>query len=116
MGYFLSIIFKPAGVPLIGAAFALMWAMVLSGVSPALKDLSDGLKVIWDSSPPRWFVEAFWLQEVNSTPFADKSKPAPNGYNWDNYNYNLQMLAILMVIWQLIAFLALKLFYRSKQK
>ncbi len=64
MGYFLSIIFAPAKVPLIGTGFALFWSLCLSGVIPELKDVNkaplNSFAFLWSLSPPRWGIEFFW--------------------------------------------------------
>jgi hypothetical protein len=121
MGYFLSIVFKPSSTPLIGTGFALLWALVLSGVIPTLDDVYDdsflkSLSWLWDISPPRWAIEAFWIQEVGATAFGDKSKTPPNQYAWSNYNKDLTMIVLLTLMWHLLSFFSLKLFDRSKQK
>lgn len=64
MGYFLSIIFAPEKVPLIGTGFALFWSLCLSGVLPELKDVYkaplNAFSFLWQISPPRWGIEYFW--------------------------------------------------------
>ena len=65
MGYFLSILVPPSKTALLGTGFALLWALVLSGVIPTLEDVYSepvltAVSFLWDLSPPRWAIEAFW--------------------------------------------------------
>jgi hypothetical protein len=88
---------------------------------PTLDDVySDAvlssISFLWDLSPARWAIEAFWIQEVGATPFANKTEPPRNHYNWNNYNEDLIRIVLLTIMWNIIAFFSLKLCYRSKQK
>ncbi|KAJ3295381.1 hypothetical protein HK104_002720 [Borealophlyctis nickersoniae] len=120
MGYFLSIAFKPAQVSLVGTGFALLWALVLSGVMPNLADVYNDsgynpIRWLWEWSAPRWAIEAFWIKEVSGYPFVRAEKP-PNHYDWNNWNLDLTNITEIWLIWNVIAFLSLKLFDRAKQK
>ena len=121
MGYFVSIIFKANQVALVGTGFALLWGMVLSGVIPSLRDVNSQdfyqpIHFLWDISPPRYGVEAFWTKQVAATPFNSTAVPATMGYSYENYNYDISMILLLTFAWTLVSFFALKLTHRSKQK
>ncbi|KAJ3039915.1 hypothetical protein HK097_002699 [Rhizophlyctis rosea] len=121
MGYFLSIVFRPKQVPLVGTGFALLWALVLSGVMPNLQEVTEdttyaAVRWLWEISAPRWAIEAFWLKEVAAYPYADKDKDPPYTYKWSEYNPALSHILLIATVWNLIAFLSLKLKDRTKQK
>ena len=93
MGYFLSIVFKPKQVPLVGTGFALLWALVLSGVMPNLQEVMEdttygAVRWLWEISAPRWAIEAFWLKEVAAYPYADKDKDPPYTYKWSECEFS----------------------------
>lgn len=74
MGYWISTAFPVQKASLIGVGFALLWALVLSGVVPNYTEVvGDGtagsgyppaVQWLWSISAPRWAVEAFWLMET----------------------------------------------------
>jgi hypothetical protein len=112
----------------------------LSGVTPALHTLDKGplsyFAFFWHLSPPRWGIEFFWyvfvtnncrVTEVAATPFtfqvqnlwtsdSDKKAELFNRYNWDGRNTAIIIIALLAVLWNVLAFFALKLTNRKKQK
>jgi hypothetical protein len=88
MGYFIGIYFPAAKASLIGTGFALLWALVLSGVTPSLKNVSkdfayQNVSWLWDLSAPRWSIEAFWVKEVEAR-MNGRVAVTPHTYNFDN--------------------------------
>ncbi|EGF80003.1 hypothetical protein BATDEDRAFT_37074 [Batrachochytrium dendrobatidis JAM81] len=119
MGYWISTAFPLAKSGLIATGFALLWALVLSGVLPSLDDVSgypSFFQNFWKISAPRWAVESFWLSELQSLDWAEKNKAPTNTYEWANNANDLSYMLIIAVGWNLFAFLGLKLFNRTKQK
>eukprot|EP00842_Homolaphlyctis_polyrhiza_P002787 jgi/Hompol1/3509/HPOL_003282-RA len=119
MGYWISTAFPLSKAALIGTGFALLWALVLSGVIPSLDDVvdyPDALQWLWKVSAPRWGIEAFWLKEVSSLWWRERNLPPINQYQWDDYLPAFKHMLLIAVGWNVLAFLGLKLFNRSKQK
>ncbi|KAH6565656.1 hypothetical protein BASA62_007159 [Batrachochytrium salamandrivorans] len=119
MGYWISTAFPIAKSGLIATGFALLWALVLSGVLPNLNDVSDYppfFQFFWKISAPRWSVESFWLAELQSLDWAEKNKQPTNTYQWANSSKDLSYMLIIAVGWNVLAFLGMKLFNRTKQK
>jgi hypothetical protein len=126
IGYALSNSVPYSKLSLYGTGFSLLWALVLSGVMPALWDVlprppsSDGypaaIRWLWSVSAPRWAIEAFYITEVQALPFAEKNREAPHMYNYGNFWLAIRMIWAITSGWLLIALLALKLFDRNKQK
>jgi ABC-2 type transporter len=90
MGYWISIIVPPQKSNIVAVAFALLWALVLSGVFPSLDKIYavDSvypvfLRWLWGISAPRWAIEYFWIREVNARAFVEKYQDPPNRYRWD---------------------------------
>ncbi|KAI9595510.1 hypothetical protein BDF19DRAFT_422397 [Syncephalis fuscata] len=122
MGYFISMIVRKETVGLVGTAFALAWAIVLSGVIPDLYDVTndstyDYIRWIWKISAPRYAIEALFIKEVGARPFEEiTNDQLPHEYDLKNYTKSLVWLAIIAVAWNLFAFIFMKLTYRGKTK
>jgi hypothetical protein len=87
---------------------ALLWSLVLSGIFPT------PFRLIWETSAPRWAIEAVWINEVGGRRY-DISQ-ADHEYSWENFHRALIMMSIAAVMWMSMAFMGLKLFRRRKQK
>jgi hypothetical protein len=71
MGYFIGIYFPLAKSSLIGTGFALLFSLVLAGEIPKLDVIRSeegyaSISWLWDTSAPRWAIEAFWLKEIQA--------------------------------------------------
>ncbi|KAJ3217020.1 hypothetical protein HK099_005623 [Clydaea vesicula] len=121
MGYFISWTVKKSSVPLAGVGFALLWAIVLNGITPSLTDLSKSTIAksyfywLWIISAPRQAIEAFWLNETKARGFL-LPKTAPNTYVYGEQDFNYLMIFFIQVGWNVLSFLCLKLLYRRQQK
>jgi ABC-type multidrug transport system ATPase subunit len=122
MGYFISMIVKKETVGLVGTAFALAWAIVLSGVIPDLHDVNtddtyDYIRWLWKISAPRYAIEALFIKEVGVRPFQEiHEDQLPHDYDLNNYGRSLLMLVLIAIAWNFIAFLFMKLTHREKTK
>ncbi len=120
VGYALSTAVSYQKLSLYGVGFALLWALVLSGVNPSLSDIKDIppiLSWVWDFSVPRWMIEAFYIKEVLALPFKENQDPTGvDPYRWDNYSTDFTNSIRVTLIWHILAILGLKLFNRIKQK
>ena len=119
MGYWISTAFPIAKSSLLGTGFALLWALVLSGVVPSLSDVSKlpaRLQWLWDISAPRWAIEGFWLKEVEIRPWIEKLSSPSNLYVTGNYFVDVKNLFCIGLVWCVVALLGLKLFNRKKMK
>ncbi|KAI8905545.1 P-loop containing nucleoside triphosphate hydrolase protein [Gorgonomyces haynaldii] len=123
MGYWISTAFPLSRAALIGTGFALLWALVLSGVVPKLSEVKDPanpypgiISWLWDVSAPRWAIEGFWLKEVDARAWDEKNEDPTNAYVKNNYNDDVSNIVAIGFVWCLFSLLGLKLFNRSKQK
>lgn len=120
VGYALSNAVPYQKMALAGTGMALLWSLVLAGVSPTLESVQDyppALKWLWNVSVPRWMIEAFYIKEIQALPFKEKNNPVGLGpYKWDNYGLCFSYSIWITITWHILALLALKLFNRSKQK
>lgn len=123
MGYFVSICLAPHVVGLANTVFALLWAVVFNGVIPSLDVVNapgngyDHLRWLWALSAPRYATEAFFVKEVGARPFFEvKEGILPHDFHIDNFPLDLGAMFGIAVGWNAMAFLALKLLRRSKQK
>jgi hypothetical protein len=126
LGYALFTAVSYSKMSLYGTGFALLWALVLSGVMPPLYDVlprppySEGfpyvLRWLWDVSATRWAIEAFYIAELKELPFVEKNGDAPHMYNFDHYGLDIKNVLIITGAWLLLAIMGLKLFNRSKMK
>jgi hypothetical protein len=126
LGYALSTAVAYSNMSLYGTGFSLLWALVLSGVMPSLYDViprlpwSEGfpsaIRWLWSFSAPRWAIEAFYISEVKSLPFIEKTREAPHMYDYGNFWIAIQNIWLITFAWLFLSILGLKLFNRSKQK
>ena len=127
-GYFISIVFNKASVPLVTAANAMIQGFLLGGVSPDLNEVYNAgpnsiitpFRWLWEISGPRWAVEAYYLKETQARPWIelqpDSVVPIAHGYGKNTYSECLKSLVKIGSMWVLFSLLALKLTKRRKQK
>ncbi|KAI9141278.1 hypothetical protein BKA69DRAFT_1074621 [Paraphysoderma sedebokerense] len=124
MGYLLSIVIRKESVGLVGTGFALSWSIVFSGVIPSLETVKsrtsnnyDGFSWLWDLSTPRWAIEALYIVEVTNRPFAESKGPVLS-YTYDTRHLVPAIIyaAVIGLGWNFLAFLALKLVDRDRQR
>eukprot|EP00004_Rigifila_ramosa_P028584 TRINITY_DN9741_c0_g1_i3.p2 TRINITY_DN9741_c0_g1~~TRINITY_DN9741_c0_g1_i3.p2 ORF type:complete len:435 (-),score=101.82 TRINITY_DN9741_c0_g1_i3:51-1355(-) len=120
-GYSISNLFRPEVAPLVGVGFALVWAIVFSGVNPRLSEVEDDFSEsslwIWDISYARWAVEAFYINMV--TPY-DYQEGIDTGFDFWSYDkgrfaeccFNMFLIGWF---WAVIGFIALRFTNREKQ-
>ncbi|KAJ3126574.1 hypothetical protein HK098_007403 [Nowakowskiella sp. JEL0407] len=114
IGYTISIFFNNATVPLVGTAMSLLWAL---NCKPSQMPQSSGSGKI---SSPRYFIEAFWLNEMARRPWDDfqkieDGKEARYAYIKGNFHKDLLFMVYIALGWNFLAFLALKLVNRRRQ-
>ncbi|KAI8053263.1 hypothetical protein BDF22DRAFT_743185 [Syncephalis plumigaleata] len=120
MGYFISIITNKEMSGLVGTAFALAWAIVFSGSVPDLSDVMHDdsylpSRWLWRISAPRYAIEAIFIKEVGARPFPEiREDRLPHEYNLNNYTYCLFAVAIIGIVWNVIALIFMKLVNRTK--
>jgi len=126
LGYALSTAVAYSSFAVYGTGFSLLWALVLSGVVPPLYDILPGgsskdgypgiIQWLWQISGPRWAIEAFYIEEIKSLPFIEKTRGAPHMYNFNNYGTDIKNVIFITAGWLFLTILGLKLFNRMKQK
>ncbi|RHZ83221.1 hypothetical protein Glove_99g51 [Diversispora epigaea] len=122
MGYFLSAIVSKDKLGLVSTGFALAFGMVLSGATPRLDTvkLNDSLKSIYwlfEISAPRWAVEALYLKELDPRKWIEIHTDNLNfTYTFADYPKALYNILLIALTWSCLAFLAMKLVNRDKQK
>nr|CAG8439278.1 9971_t:CDS:2 [Entrophospora candida] len=121
-GYFLSIIVSKEQIGLAGTAFALSWGLVFGGSNPTLTQVKSNssyarIRWLWEISAQRWAIEAAYLKEIWSRAWHEiHDTPLNFTYKFDEYNECLRNICLIALCWFLLAFLALKLINRDKQK
>ncbi|CAG8629401.1 9203_t:CDS:2, partial [Diversispora eburnea] len=109
-------------IGLVSTGFALAFGMVLSGATPRLDvvKLNDSLKPIswvFDISAPRWTVEALYLKELDPRKWIEIHTESLNfTYSFSDYPKVLYNILFIALAWSFLAFLAMKLVNRDKQK
>mmetsp|Transcript_28294 Transcript_28294/g.39343 ORF Transcript_28294/g.39343 Transcript_28294/m.39343 type:complete len:888 (-) Transcript_28294:290-2953(-) len=121
MGYFISVTAEPRNRSLYCVLFSMMWTVVFSGGVVLLTEIDDqyeGLTWIWDISPTRWGVEAFFLNEVSFYEYMVGVVRIYSvyGYNEDNLPKDFGIMFALGWFWQFITFILMKLLNRDQQK
>ncbi|CAI2165493.1 7690_t:CDS:10 [Funneliformis geosporum] len=122
MGYFLSIIVNKEQMALIGTGFSLAWSLVFSGKNPELTVVSTSdtykyVRWLWKISPPRWVVEALYLKEISPRKWYEiHNEPLRFTYSFEDYEDCLINLGFIAYSWAALAFCAMKLVNRKKQK
>ena len=125
MGYAISTAVPLKSISMMGIGFALLWALVLSGVVISLDDVltydghvgySPAVQWLWSISAPRWGIEAFWIQEVQARPFLEKNFPARHQYDFGNYYIDLHYMLLIAVGWNILSFIFMKSLNRQHMK
>ncbi|RHZ58597.1 hypothetical protein Glove_372g90 [Diversispora epigaea] len=122
IGYFLSAIFSKEKLGLVGTGVALAFGMVLSGSTPRLDDIKENNSLKWiywifDISAPRWSVESLYLNELDPRKWIEiHTKSLDFTYSFDDYPNTLHNIIFITLGWACLAFLAMKLVNRDKQK
>ncbi|CAG8447704.1 16450_t:CDS:2 [Dentiscutata heterogama] len=122
MGYFISIVVSKEQFGLVSTGFALAWGLVFSGGSPRLQVVENNngykpLRWLWDISAPRWTVEALYLKELEPRMWQEiNTEKLRYPYSFNEYSACLNYILRIAVGWAVLAFLALKLTNRDKQK
>ncbi|CAJ0905059.1 2521_t:CDS:10 [Entrophospora sp. SA101] len=121
-GYFISIIVSKEQIGLVGTAFALAWGLVFGGSNPTLTEVESNssyasIRWLWEISAQRWAIEAAYLKELSSKAWHEiHDAPLNFTYKFDEYDKCLRNICLIASCWFLLAFLALKLINRDKQK
>ena len=113
MGYFVAAAFPSELHGAVCTGFSLAWALVLSGVFPYLEEVHTDypyLEWLWNISPSRHAIEAFWLSEMQNRSFIIDRRNVfmPFAYVWDNFENSCLRLMFIYFGWLLIAFLVLR--------
>eukprot|EP00455_Lapot_gusevi_P041816 TRINITY_DN4890_c0_g8_i2.p1 TRINITY_DN4890_c0_g8~~TRINITY_DN4890_c0_g8_i2.p1 ORF type:complete len:849 (+),score=265.43 TRINITY_DN4890_c0_g8_i2:115-2661(+) len=120
-GYFVSSLFSQQNSSLVGVIFAMVWAIVFSGAQTKLpevyNDFPAAVNWLWDISGPRWGLEAFYVDQLQSMTYAD-IQPSLNqfGYQIDNWSKCIINIFLIGLLWQGIALFVMKVTNRDKKK
>ncbi|CAJ0627451.1 4480_t:CDS:2 [Entrophospora sp. SA101] len=93
-----------------------------SGSNPTLTQVKSNssyarIRWLWEISAQRWAIEAAYLKEIWSRAWHEiHDTPLNFTYKFDEYNECLRNICLIALCWFLLAFLALKLINRDKQK
>ncbi|GBC06720.1 hypothetical protein RclHR1_00700019 [Rhizophagus clarus] len=122
MGYFLSAIVTKEKLGLIGTGFTLGWGLVLSGGNPELDEVMNNetyihIRWLWSISAPRWEIEAMYLKEISPRKWHEiHTAPLNYTYKFEDFPICLSNIALISMGWATVAFFAMKLTNRDKQK
>jgi len=133
LGYMVSQIASPHNTSLMGVLFALIFAVLFSGVLPLLKDVEswpEWEQFPWSLSGPRWAIEAFYVNSVQKfatippspfnnlyvgQPYIDvKSVLEQVGYRLDALGEDLWGLCWNGALWTIISIFLMYVMNRSK--
>ncbi|KAJ3124578.1 hypothetical protein HK098_000974 [Nowakowskiella sp. JEL0407] len=146
MGYFLSTFLPKSITFLFATAFALVWCLVLSGISPTLATVNSSefpwplIGWVWNLSAPRWAIEAYYINEAAGRPWKELQYDPKNviggavgwtepskavekqagelNYGYDSRRFVISLVAmgVIAIGWNLLALIGLKVANRRKQK
>ena len=135
LGYLVSQIASPQNTSLMGVLFALVFAVLFSGVLPMLKDVEafpQWEQFPWYLSGPRWAIEAFYVNSVMSfktipqskyndlyvgQPYVDVASVLQQvGYDINNYDKDVWGLTWNGGFWTCIALLLMYIMNRHKTR
>lgn len=135
LGYLVSQLASPHNTSLMGVLFALVFAVLFSGVLPVLKDVEawpEWQQFPWSLSGPRWGIEAFYVNSVSGflnvppSDFNDLYVGAPYvdveavlqqvGYELDNFGHDIFGLVWNGFLWTFIALALMYFVNRSKTR
>ena len=124
IGYFVSVILDKKNVAIAATGLSLLWSVALSGAfTPTIGEIMSDEKYskinwLWELSPSRWFIEAFYLHEVEVRPWKElrDGSPLHRGYAYEHKHQAYVSLGLIGIGWMALALLFLKLVYRSKMK
>jgi ABC-type multidrug transport system ATPase subunit len=124
LGYALSTAVPYQKFAIYGVGFSLLWALAMSGVIPALKDIfpetsedtgyPEAVRWLWYVSGSRWAIEAFYISEIKALPFVENTRNPPFPYSYDNYFVATGYMWAISFGWLILTLVGLKLFNRSK--
>lgn len=123
IGYTLSLSLNKAVAPLAGVGLSIAFSLFFSGaLTPTVADLTDpkqsyqGFAFFWDTSAPRWAIEAIWIRETRALAWFElhqEGDKAMYGYIWSNYSTDLYNMFKIGVTWLCIAFILMKILNRK---
>ena len=132
LGYVVSQCVAPAWSSMVGVLVALIFAVALAGVQPALTDVQEkplGRQIPWYVSGPRWVLEAFYVNQVSyyqyvpdGTAFAGApylniySGLANKGYNIIAFPTDIRAIYLCGFGWSLLALFLMLVGYADKKK
>ena len=132
LGYMLSVVFPVESAPMTGVAASVIWCILFGGVTPSLREVNDAagtynnLKFLWDLSAPRWFNEAYYINEVSyygknplneSAPYVNLTTAyLSHDYDKDNFNTGIGYGYLLAVGWAVLSLIVMLITNADKKK
>lgn len=117
---------------MVGVLVALIFAVALAGVQPALTDVQSrplGRQIPWYVSGPRWVLEAFYVNQVSyyqyvpdgtafaGVPYLNIYAGLTNkGYNINAFHTDIRAIYLCGFGWTLLALYLMLVTYADKKK
>eukprot|EP00002_Diphylleia_rotans_P015297 TRINITY_DN2972_c0_g1_i2.p1 TRINITY_DN2972_c0_g1~~TRINITY_DN2972_c0_g1_i2.p1 ORF type:complete len:617 (+),score=88.14 TRINITY_DN2972_c0_g1_i2:1091-2941(+) len=120
-GYFISQLVHVEIAPLVGIAFALIWAVVFSGSNPRLTEVEESYgsssMFFWDISYARWGVEAFYAINIQVFSYVEVDAGLDFwGFEMDRYGECIGRIIGICIMWQFISLVCMLFKDRDKKK
>jgi hypothetical protein len=135
LGYFVSQLAAPQYTALLGVLCALLFAVLFSGVLPVFADVlkfPTWMQFPWETSGPRWAIEAFYVNAISTYATIPKSRyndlyvGAPwvdiegvvkqVGYKADNFGADVAAILWDSICWMLVALVLMYALHRPKTR
>mmetsp|Transcript_15040 Transcript_15040/g.27083 ORF Transcript_15040/g.27083 Transcript_15040/m.27083 type:complete len:149 (+) Transcript_15040:25-471(+) len=121
IGYTISILVSYHDAPLVGVVYTLFWCIIFSGTNIRLTErsnMSSFEQFLFQASPPRWAIEAFYVNEMQFYKgYLDISSQL-NYYQYDidNFAIDIQSIFIITLVYYGLTIIFMKMIGRSKMK
>ena len=114
MGYCISIWVTSNHQSVYGIGWTLFWSVLLAGINPEISDISPQFRFMFDLSPSRYFIEAFWIKETQTRSFVQKEPPIEH-FSFDGYPTCMRAMAYFGLFWFFFSWLNMLLCNRRQR-
>ena len=132
LGYILSMAVPVESAPMAGVAAAVIWCILFGGITPSLREVNDekgvynDLRFLWDLSGPRWFNEAYYINEISyygknplneSAPYVNLTTAySMHDYDQDNFDASIGYGYLLAVGWAVLSLIVMMITNLDRKK
>eukprot|EP01138_Halocafeteria_seosinensis_P002084 gb/GECG01002133.1/.p1 GENE.gb/GECG01002133.1/~~gb/GECG01002133.1/.p1 ORF type:complete len:232 (+),score=12.50 gb/GECG01002133.1/:1-696(+) len=117
IGYFLTTLVGVRLSPLVALVLTLLSSAVLSGFAVRLPDVSSQWSWIMQMSYARWGIEAYYILSVDPYDYFNLQPGLDSfGYDMSNLDISLVFMAVIGVVWSILAFLLMVVRHLDKKR